>query len=149
MSVLKTGDKAPHFNGIDQNGNIIQLSDFAGKNLVLYFYPKDNTPGCTAQACNLRDNYAALLKAGYAVVGISADNEKSHQKFIEKFNLPFPLIADSDKVILNAYGVWGPKKFLGRSYDGIHRTTFIISKDEIISEIIEKVDTKNHTNQII
>jgi len=146
---LKIGDKAPYFKGKDQNGNYVQLDDFAGKNLILYFYPKDNTPGCTAEACNLRDNYALFLKKGYAVVGISADNEKSHQKFIEKFNLPFPLIADTDKEILKAYGVWGPKKFMGRTYDGINRTTFVISEVGIISEIIEKVDTKNHSQQLL
>ena len=149
MTALKIGDKAPHFKGKDQNGKIIQLEDFANKNLILYFYPKDNTPGCSAEACNLRDNYNALIKSGYAVVGISADSEKSHQKFIEKFNLPFPLIADTDKEILNAYGVWGEKKFMGRTYDGIIRTTFVISKEGIITEIINKVDTKNHTSQII
>ncbi len=149
MITLKIGDKAPYFKGKDQNGNYVQLDDFAGKNLILYFYPKDNTPGCTAEACNLRDNYALFLKKGYAVVGISADNEKSHQKFIEKFNLPFPLIADTDKEILKAYGVWGPKKFMGRTYDGINRTTFVISEVGIISEIIEKVDTKNHSQQLL
>lgn len=149
MTSLKIGDKAPHFKGKDQNGKTITLEDFSAKNLVLYFYPKDNTPGCTAEACNLRDNYTALLKAGYAVVGISADNEKNHQKFIEKYNLPFPLIADTDKEILKAYGVWGPKKFMGKTYDGIHRTTFVISKEGIITEIIDKVDTKNHTQQIL
>jgi len=149
VTSLKIGDKAPHFKGKDQNGKTITLEDFSAKNLVLYFYPKDNTPGCTAEACNLRDNYTALLKAGYAVVGISADNEKNHQKFIEKYNLPFPLIADTDKEILKAYGVWGPKKFMGKTYDGIHRTTFVISKEGIITEIIDKVDTKNHTQQIL
>ena len=149
MPTLKIGDKAPYFSGKDQNGKTIELNDFAGKELVLYFYPKDNTPGCTAEACNLRDNYNFLLKAGYAVVGVSADDEKNHQKFIEKYNLPFPLIADTEKEILKAYDVWGPKKFLGRSFLGIHRTTFVISKDGIIKEIIEKVDTKNHSSQIL
>jgi len=146
---LKIGDKAPSFKGKDQNGVTIQLKDFAGKELVLYFYPKDNTPGCTAEACNLRDNYNLLLQKGFAVVGISADNEKNHQKFIEKYSLPFPLIADTEKEIIKAYGVWGPKKFMGRTFDGIHRTTFIISKEGIIKDIIEKVDTKNHTSQIL
>ncbi|MBW6497924.1 MAG: thioredoxin-dependent thiol peroxidase [Bacteroidales bacterium] len=149
MTHLKPGDKAPDFKGKDQNGNPIGLADFKGSKLVLYFYPKDNTPGCTAQACNLRDNYDVLLKQGYKVVGVSADNEKSHVKFIEKFELPFPLIADTEKEILKAFGVWGPKKFMGREFDGIHRTTFIIDEKGVIAEVIEKVDTKNHTAQFI
>jgi len=149
MTHLKPGDKAPDFKGKDQNGNPIGLADFKGSKLVLYFYPRDNTPGCTAQACNLRDNYDVLLKQGYKVVGVSADNEKSHVKFIEKFELPFPLIADTEKEILKAFGVWGPKKFMGREFDGIHRTTFIIDEKGVIAEVIEKVDTKNHTAQFI
>ncbi len=149
MTHLKKGDKAPTFKGKDQDGHVIQLSDFAGKKVVLYFYPRDNTPGCTAQACNLRDNYDALMAAGFVVIGVSADSEKSHQKFIAKHHLPFPLIADTDKEILKAYGVWGPKKFMGKTYDGIHRTTFVISNDGTIEDIIEKVKTKEHTNQII
>ncbi len=149
MTHLKPGDKAPDFKGKDQNGNPIGLADFKGSRLVLYFYPKDNTPGCTAQACNLRDNYKMLLKQGYKVVGVSADNEKSHVKFIEKYELPFPLIADTEKEILKAFGVWGPKKFMGREFDGIHRTTFIIDEKGVISEVIEKVDTKNHAAQFI
>lgn len=149
MTHLKPGDKAPDFKGKDQNGNPIGLADFKGSKLVLYFYPKDNTPGCTAQACNLRDNYDVLLKQGYKVIGVSADNEKSHVKFIEKFELPFPLIADTEKEILKAFGVWGPKKFMGRSFDGIHRTTFIIDEKGVIAEVIEKVDTKNHAAQFI
>ncbi len=149
MTHLKPGDKAPEFSGKDQNGNLISLKDFKGKKLVIYFYPKDNTPGCTAQACNLRDNYDNMLKQGYAVIGVSKDSQKSHQKFIEKFDLPFPLIADEDKVILNQFGVWGPKKFMGKVNDGIHRTTFVIDKKGIIEDIIQKVDTKNHIAQII
>jgi len=149
MTHLKPGNKAPDFKGKDQNGNPIGLSDFKGSKLVLYFYPKDNTPGCTVQACNLRDNYDLLLKQGYKVVGVSADNEKSHVKFIEKFELPFPLIADTEKEILKAFGVWGPKKFMGREFDGIHRTTFIIDENGVIAEVIEKVDTKNHVGQFI
>lgn len=149
MTHLKPGDKAPDFKGKDQNGNPIGLADFKGSRLVLYFYPKDNTPGCTAQACNLRDNYKMLLKQGYKVVGVSADNEKSHVKFIEKYELPFPLIADTEKEILKTFGVWGPKKFMGREFDGIHRTTFIIDEKGVISEVIEKVDTKNHAAQFI
>jgi len=146
---FKTGDKAPEFSGKDQNGNPIKLSDFKGKKTILYFYPKDNTPGCTAQACDLRDNYTDLINKGYVVIGVSADSEKSHQKFIEKYKLPFPLIADTEKEILKAYGVWGPKKFMGKTYDGIHRTTFIISEEGLIEDIIEKVDTKAHTKQIL
>lgn len=149
MTHLKKGDKAPNFTGIDQNGENISLSNLAGKKVVLYFYPKDSTPGCTAQACDLRDNYQMLLSKGYIVLGVSADSQKSHQKFIEKHNLPFPLIADTEKEIITAYGVWGPKKFMGKTYDGIHRTTFIIDEKGDIEDIIDKVKTKEHTNQIV
>jgi len=149
MSNLKPGDKAPDFNGNDQQGKLISLNNFKGEKLVLYFYPKDDTPGCTAEACNLRDNYSTLIKKGYAIIGISADNEKSHQKFVEKFKLPFSLIADTDKQIIKAYGVWGPKKFMGREFDGILRTTFVIDENGVIEKIFSKVDTKNHTSQII
>ncbi len=149
MTTLKPGDKAPDFKGKDENGKEIKLADFKGNKLVIYFYPKDSTPGCTSQACNLRDNYDVLLSKGYKVVGVSADSEKSHQKFIEKNNLPFPLIADTEKEILKAFGVWGPKKFMGKTYDGIHRTTFVIDEKGVIEEVISKVDTKNHTTQII
>lgn len=146
---LKVGDKAPEFSGIDQDGNAIQLTDFKGKKVILYFYPKDNTPGCTAQACNLRDNYEALLEKGYEVIGISSDNEKSHKKFIEKHELPFPLIADTEKEIHNQFGTWGEKSMYGRKYMGTFRTTFVINEEGIIEEIIQKVKTKDHTNQII
>ncbi len=149
MTNLKKGDKAPAFKGKDQDGNVISLSDFKGHKLVLYFYPKDSTPGCTSQACNLRDNYDLLIEKGYKVAGVSADSEKSHKKFIEKNKLPFPLIADTDKEILKAYGVWGPKKFMGREFLGIHRTTFVIDEEGSILEVIEKVQTKDHTAQII
>jgi thioredoxin-dependent peroxiredoxin len=149
MTTLKPGDKAPDFKGKDENGKEIKLADYKGNKLVIYFYPKDSTPGCTSQACNLRDNYDVLLSKGYKVVGVSADSEKSHQKFIEKNNLPFPLIADTEKEILKAFGVWGPKKFMGKTYDGIHRTTFVIDEKGVIEEVISKVDTKNHTTQII
>ncbi|MFO8022875.1 MAG: thioredoxin-dependent thiol peroxidase [Perlabentimonas sp.] len=149
MTHLKQGDKAPQFSGKDQNGNDINLNDFKGKKVVLYFYPKDSTPGCTAQACDLRDNYDMLLSKGYVVIGVSADSEKSHQKFIEKHELPFPLIADTEKEIIKLYGVWGPKKFMGRTFDGINRTTFVIDEEGVIEEIIEKVKTKEHTKQII
>lgn len=145
---LKEGAKAPDFKGKDENGKDISLKDFTGKKVVLYFYPKDDTPGCTAQACNLRDNYKALIKKGYAVIGISADDEKKHKKFKEKYKLPFPLIADVDLNIIKKYDVWGEKQFMGRIFDGIVRTTFVIDEKGKIEEIITKVDTKNHTEQI-
>lgn len=148
MIKLKEGDKAPKFTAKDQNGNTIKLSDYKGKKLVLYFYPKDNTPGCTAEACNLRDNYEEFLNKGFAIIGVSADNEQAHKKFIDKYELPFPLIPDTNKEIINSYGVWGPKKFMGKEYEGIHRTTFIISEEGNIEKIFEKVKTKDHTNQI-
>ncbi|SHM25725.1 peroxiredoxin Q/BCP [Chitinophaga jiangningensis] len=149
MAALKEGDKAPVFKGKDQHGKTVSLTDFKGKRVVLYFYPKDMTPGCTAQACNLRDNYSDLLKKGYAVVGVSTDSEQSHQKFIEKYELPFTLLADEDKKIVNQYGVWGEKKMMGKTYDGIHRTTFLINGEGVIDHIIKKPDTKNHTEEIL
>lgn len=148
MSMLTEGQEAPLFSAVDQNGNEISLEKFRGKKVVLYFYPKDDTPGCTAQACNLRDHYHELMDKGFQVIGVSPDPVKSHLKFQEKYQLPFPLIADTEKNILQAYGVWGPKKFMGRTYDGVHRTTFVIDEKGIISSIIGKVDTKNHSNQI-
>ncbi len=147
--MLKIGDKSPEFKGVTTNGEIISLGDFIGKKIVIYFYPKDSTPGCTAQACNLRDNYQLLLENGYTVIGVSADDEKSHQRFTEKYDLPFPLIADVEKKIIKAFGVWGKKNFMGKSYDGIIRTTFVISEDGIVEDVITKVKTKDHTNQII
>ncbi|WP_205569599.1 thioredoxin-dependent thiol peroxidase [Arachidicoccus soli] len=147
--VLKVGEKAPEFKGVDQNGNVIALSDFKGKKLVLYFYPKDNTPGCTTQACNLRDNYEELINKGFQIIGVSGDTVKSHKKFEEKFDLPFPLIADEDKLILEDYGVWKPKMFMGRSFIGIHRTTFLIDEKGFIKAIIEKPNTKNHTEEVL
>lgn len=149
MTHLKPGDKAPNFSGIDQNGNTISLNDFQGKKLVVYFYPKDDTPGCTAQACNLRDNYQAFKSAGYEILGVSADTAAKHQKFIEKYSLPFPLIADTEKEVIKAFGVWGEKKFMGKIYDGIHRETFIIDENGEIEEVIDKVKTKEHTEQIL
>jgi peroxiredoxin Q/BCP len=148
MSELKEGMKAPDFKGIDQNGKEVKLSDFAGKKLVLYFYPKDNTPGCTAEACNLRDNYTELLDRGFAVVGISADSEKSHKGFSSKYSLPFPLIADTSKKIIDDYGVWKEKNLYGRSFLGIKRTTFIIDEKGVIEKIISKVETAGHSGQI-
>jgi len=148
MIQLKEGMKAPGFEGIDQDGNVIKLSDFAGKKVVLYFYPKDNTPGCTAEACNLRDNHDIFLKKGFKIIGVSPDNEKSHKGFAGKYALPFPLIADTSKTILNDYGVWGEKKMYGRSFLGVIRTTFIIDEKGIIEKIISKVDTSGHTEQI-
>jgi peroxiredoxin Q/BCP len=149
MKHLKVGDKAPVFAGTDQNGKTISLNDFKGKKVAIYFYPKDNTPGCTVQACNLRDNYEALLGEGIQVIGVSADSATSHQKFIDKFTLPFPLIADEDRKVIEQFGVWGPKKFMGKEYDGIHRTTFLIDEDQKIVGIIDKVNTKDHANEIL
>jgi thioredoxin-dependent peroxiredoxin len=148
VTKIKAGDTAPFFEGKDQNGNLISLNDFAGKTLVLYFYPKDDTSGCTAQACSLRDEYQYLTKKDFAVVGVSKDDEKSHQKFIKKFSLPFPLIADVDKIIVNAYDVWGKKMFMGRLFDGIVRTTFII-KDKKIIRVISDVNTEEHAKQVM
>lgn len=149
MSEIKEGVKAPNFSGVDQNGNTVRLSDFSGKTLIVYFYPKDNTPGCTMQACNLRDNYKLLLDKGFAIIGVSADTEKKHQNFIEKYDLPFPLIADTDKVMIKQFECWGLKKFMGREYDGIYRKTFIIDEEGMIIKIFEKVKTKHHTQQIL
>jgi peroxiredoxin Q/BCP len=146
---LKAGDKAPAFTGKDQDGNTIKLSDFKGKKVVLYFYPNDDTPGCTAEACNLRDNYSKFIKANYVIVGVSANDEKSHRKFIEKFSLPFPLIADTDKKINELYGVWKEKNTFGKTYMGTVRTTFIIDENGTIEEIIDKVKNEDHTAQIL
>jgi peroxiredoxin Q/BCP len=149
MTTLKKGDKAPDFSGFDQDNKFHQLEDYKGKKLVVFFYPKANTPGCTAEACDLRDNYERFQANNYALLGVSADSEKAQLKFKEKFNFPFPLIADEDKSVIQAFGVWGPKKFMGREYDGIHRTTFIIDESGIIEEVITDVKTKNHTSQIL
>jgi peroxiredoxin Q/BCP len=149
ITSLKVGDKAPNFKSTDQDGKEISLKDYLGKKLVLYFYPKDDTPGCTKESCNLRDNYASLKKKGYAILGVSADTEQKHQKFIAKYKLPFPLLADIDKEVIKAYDVWGKKKFMGRTFDGIVRTTFVIDEKGEIEKIITDVDTKNHTEQIL
>jgi peroxiredoxin Q/BCP len=149
MSKLQIGDKAPAINAVDQNGNNITLKQYQGTKVVLYFYPKDMTPGCTAQSCNLSDNYKLLLDKGYDVLGVSCDSVKRHQKFIAKHDLPFNLISDEDHKVVNDYGVWQLKKFMGREYMGIIRTTFIIDENGLISDIISKVNTKEHTAQII
>lgn len=146
---LNIGDKAPDFTGKDQDGKDVKLSDLKGKKVVLYFYPKDDTPGCTAQACNIRDNYSKYKKANYEVLGISSDDEKSHQKFIKKYSLPFSLIADTDKSINELYGVWQEKTMFGKKYMGTVRTTFVIDEKGYIEDIIEKVNTEEHTDQII
>lgn len=146
---LKAGDNAPDFEGTDQYGKKISLSDFSGKKIVLYFYPKDNTPGCTSEACGFRDRFHDLKKAGYIILGVSVDDVASHKKFADKFSLPFSLIADTGKEIVNLYGVWGEKKMYGRSYQGTHRVTFIIDEKGKISEIIEKVNTKDPGAQIL
>lgn len=149
MVILKAGDKAPDFSGINQEGKKIGLGDFSGKKLILYFYPKDNTPGCTAQSCNLNENYSDWLSRGYEVVGVSPDSVESHLKFRDKYELKFNLIADTEKEILKAYGVWGEKRMYGKKYMGVLRTTFVIDENGIIREVIEKVKTKDHTNQIL
>ena len=149
MSELKEGMKAPVFEGFDQNGKKVSLSDFKGKKVIVYFYPKDDTPGCTAQACNLRDNYSDLIAQGFQVIGISTDSVKSHKKFEDKYTLPFPLIADEEKKIVDEYGVWGEKKFMGKNYTGTTRTTFLIDEDGNIKKIITKPDTKNQTQQVL
>lgn len=148
MAELSEGQKAPDFTANDQNGKNISLSDFSGNDLILYFYPKDDTPGCTAEACSFRDNYQALLGQGFQILGVSTDDEKSHQKFVTKYSLPFPLISDTDKKIVEAYGVWIEKNMYGKKYMGVARKTFIIDKNGMIKKIIGKVDTNNSSQQI-
>lgn len=149
MAKPKEGDKAPDFTAKDQNGKTVSLSDFKGKNVILYFYPKDDTPGCTAEACSFRDHYQSLLGKGFAVIGVSTDDEKSHKKFETKYSLPFPLIADPDKGIVEAYGVWVEKNMYGKKYMGTARTTFLIDANGLITKVIDKVDTKNSSQQVI
>jgi len=149
MTSLNVGDKAPEFVALDEFSQSISLTDFLGKKVILYFYPKDMTPGCTAESCNLGENYSLLQEKGFVVLGVSPDSSKSHQKFIGKYNLPFSLIADEDKAVIKAFGVWGPKKFMGKEYEGVHRTTFIIDEDGIIEKVFTKVKTKDHTHQIL
>ena len=149
MTSLNVGDKAPNFVALDESSQSISLTDFLGKKVILYFYPKDMTPGCTAESCNLGDNYSLLQEKGFIVLGVSPDSSKSHQKFIGKYNLPFSLIADEDKAVIKAFGVWGPKKFMGKEYEGVHRTTLVINEDGIIEKVFTKVKTKDHTHQIL
>lgn len=146
---LEVGTKAPAFSGITEKNETINLSDYKGKKIVLFFYPKDNTPGCTAEACNLRDNYSDLKAKGFQLIGVSADSIKKHQNFSEKYELPFPLIADTEMEVIKAFDVWGPKKFMGKEYDGIHRTTYIIDENGVISHRFDKVKTKDHAAQIL
>ncbi len=148
MSRPKIGEKAPEFSGVDQDGNEVKLSDFKGRKLILFFYPKDDTPGCTAAACSLRDDYDALKEAGYDMLGVSPDKPAKHAKFINKYDFPFSLLADEEKETLKAYGAWGRKKFMGREYDGVLRSTYIIDEEGKILEVIEKVKTKTHAQQI-
>ena len=149
MNTLKVGDKVPSFSVNDQDGNLVSLSDYEGKKLVVFFYPKANTPTCTVEACNLGENYKALQDAGYEILGVSADSEKRQSNFKKKFDFPYPLLADTEKEVINAFGVWGPKKFMGREFDGIHRKTFIINEDGIVERVIDKVKAKIHTEQIL
>ncbi|RZJ65608.1 MAG: thioredoxin-dependent thiol peroxidase [Flavobacterium sp.] len=149
MTTLKKGDEAPDFSAVDQSGNTHKLSDYKGKKLIVFFYPAANTPSCTVEACNLRDNYQMLKDKGYELLGVSADTQKKQANFISKFNLPFPLLADEDHAVIKAFGVWGPKKFMGREFDGIHRTTFVIDEKGVVENVIEKVVTKDHAAQIL
>ena len=149
MNTLKAGDSVPNFTSTDQDGNTISLSDYKGKKLVVFFYPAASTPTCTVEACNLSDNYADLQKAGYEILGVSADTERKQKNFQKKHGFPYPLLADVDKEVINAFGVWGPKKFMGREYDGIHRTTFLINEEGVVDRVIDKVKSKDHANQIL
>ena len=149
MTTLKVGDKAPSFKSIDQDGEEHNLSDYSGKKIIVFFYPKASTPGCTAEACNLRDNYSELQAKGFEILGVSADSAKRQSNFRNKYEFPFPLLADEEKEVINAFGVWGPKKFMGKVYDGIHRTTFVIDEKGVIEQVITKVKTKDHAAQIL
>ncbi|WP_298496365.1 thioredoxin-dependent thiol peroxidase [uncultured Algibacter sp.] len=149
MNTLKQGDAVPDFTAKDEQGNTVSLSDYKGKKLIVFFYPKASTPGCTVEACNLRDNYAELQSQGYELLGVSADSVKRQSNFKNKYEFPFPLLADEDKEVINAFGVWGAKKFMGREYDGIHRMTFLINEEGVVDRVIEKVKTKDHAAQIL
>ena len=149
MKTLQAGDQVPEFSVVDDRGNTQSLSAYKGQKLVVFFYPKANTPGCTAEACDLRDHYKELQDVGYALLGVSADSQKKQRNFSEKYSFPFPLLADEDKQVIEAFGVWGPKKFMGREYDGIHRMTFLIDENGVVERVIEKVKTKAHAAQIL
>ncbi|GGG44049.1 peroxiredoxin [Croceivirga lutea] len=149
MNTLKIGDKVPDFSSIDQDGNTISLSNYSGKKLVVFFYPRANTPGCTAEACNLRDNYKALQDKGFNLLGVSADSQKKQANFKAKYEFPFPLLADEDRTVIETFGVWGPKKFMGKEFDGIHRKTFIINEEGVVERVIDKVKTKDHAAQLL
>jgi len=149
MKTLKVGDQVPDFTVNNQDGKALSLSDYKGKKLIVFFYPKASTPGCTVEACNLRDNYSVLQEQGYELLGVSADSEKRQSNFKNKYEFPFALLADEDKVVINAFGVWGEKKFMGRTYDGIHRKTFILDKEGVVMRVIDKVNTKDHAAQIL
>ena len=149
MNTLKQGDKVPNFTVNDQDGNAVSLSDYKGKKLIVFFYPKASTPGCTTEACNLRDNYKVLQDKGFELLGVSADSEKRQTNFKNKYEFPFPLLADEEKEVINAFGVWGPKKFMGREYDGIHRKTFLVDENGVVEHVIDKVKTKDHAAQIL
>ena len=149
MNTLKIGDKVPNFSVTDQDGNIITMQDYQDKKVIVFFYPAASTPGCTAEACNLRDHYKELKDAGYVLLGVSADTEKKQKAFVDKFDFPFPLLADTEKTIIEAFGVWGPKKFMGKEYEGIHRMTFILDESGVVERVIDKVKTKEHAAQIL
>mgnify|MGYP000229938540 CR=1 FL=1 len=149
MKTLKIGDKVPNFTSINDQGETVSLSDYKGKKLVVFFYPKASTPGCTVEACNLRDNYKVLQEKGYELLGVSADSVKRQVSFKNKYEFPFPLLADEDKTVINAFGVWGPKKFMGKEYDGIHRMTFLVDEQGVVEHVIAKVKTKEHAAQIL
>ncbi|MBT8236920.1 MAG: thioredoxin-dependent thiol peroxidase [Bacteroidia bacterium] len=148
MNTLNVGDTVPEFSAIDEQGNPVRLSDYKGKKLIVFFYPRANTPGCTAEACNLRDHYKEILDKGYTILGVSADNQRKQSNFKNKYDFPFPLLADTEHEVLNAFGVWGPKKFMGRSFDGIHRKTFVINEEGVVVQRIDKVKTKDHAAQL-
>ena len=149
MYMLKVGDKVPEFSSKDQDGNTINLSDYRGKKLVVFFYPRANTPGCTLEACNLRDNYSELQEKGFELLGVSEDSQRKQANFKKKFKFPFPLLADVDHTVIDTFGVWGPKKFMGRTFDGIHRTTFVINGEGVIEKVIDKVKTMDHAVQLL
>lgn len=148
MKTLNVGDAVPDFTAYDEQGNLVRLSDYKGKKLIVFFYPRANTPGCTAEACNLRDNYKKIIDKGYSLLGVSADNQQKQSNFKNKYEFPFPLLADTEHEVINAFGVWGPKKFMGREFDGIHRKTFVIDEAGVVVQRIDKVKTKDHTAQL-